>query len=565
MKEITRIHLAKISYDIEIAAKKELEHYTTKLERYAHDPNLLEDIEIRMTEILASRGIEKDGVIALADVKALQEQLGGPEEFLDENDIAVGAEDEILTRRRLYRDVESAMLGGVLGGIAKYFGIHSAWTRIGFIVLLFISWGFAAVIYAILWIVLPPARTAAERLALTGKPVTLASLKALNEQALETAKDSNASKVVKNILIYGTGTLMAAGALVSLIVTIWAGIGLAWGVRPETSFSDMILWESLNGWIAYVGFVLAGLLLSALFSLLAYALFARKWSKRVTIAVIAVVLSGIVAFGAGLGSLAYGHWQNNAAAEASRSTERISLRSEISGIKTLTVDTGARSGWGSGDTSGIYVEYIVDENPRYELTGVEGMYTPQFKVDGENATLTVAVKNDPRNRFVQPSLRVYGPQLSEVTVQSGALRYHTPQRQEALAVNVETIDREIDGATLTLSGSFEASGSYGTVTANSVYGTGVTFDNATVETLIANLEGGYVSAGVVRALTVTQADICPANGSYSAYNRVAVLGVAAGQLTFNDQQREARTIENPCGQVIIGDEMEYDSARSELE
>ena len=73
MKEITRIHIAKTPYDIEVTAKKELEKYTTKLELYADDPNLLEDIEIRLTEILSSRGTEKDGVITEDDVKSIRE------------------------------------------------------------------------------------------------------------------------------------------------------------------------------------------------------------------------------------------------------------------------------------------------------------------------------------------------------------------------------------------------------------------------------------------------------------------------------------------------------------
>lgn len=563
MKEITRIHLAKISYDIEVAAKKELESYVAKLERYANDENLLEDIEIRMTEILAGRGIEKNGVITKEDVDALEAQLGGPEEFMDENDIAVGkvgSDDELLPRRRLYRDVESAILGGVLSGAAKYLRINALWTRLGFIVLLFISWGFAAVVYAILWIVLPPARSAADRLALAGKPVTLASLKALNEQDVVSAKDSNTSRVMKNILRYGTGTATAAAALISLIVTVWAGIGLAWGVRPETSFSDMILWESLNGWIAYSGFVLAGLLLAAFFTLLTYALFSRKWNKRLTIAVIAVVLSGIVSFGAGLGSLAYGHWQNSTAAEASRTTERVSLRSEFANIKNLTVDIGGTvSPWGG--VSSAYVEYIVDETPRYEFSGIEGTHTPKFSVDGESVKLTIEAKEDRRSRFVQPSVRIYGPALASMNVESGSVRYYNDDRQDTLALITSSVEREAEGTLMTLAGNVEVSGSYGSITARSVYGSGVTLNDATVETLEASLDGGYISAGVVRTLSVTQSDICPSDGSmYGNQNRLAVHGVASGKLSYNTVEQDARSITNPCGEVVIGDEETYEES-----
>ena len=78
MKEITRIHIAKISYDIEIEAKKELEAYLRTLESFSGDTDIVDDVEIRITEILAERGIQKDSVIGKADIEALKAQLGEP-------------------------------------------------------------------------------------------------------------------------------------------------------------------------------------------------------------------------------------------------------------------------------------------------------------------------------------------------------------------------------------------------------------------------------------------------------------------------------------------------------
>ena len=94
MKEITRIHIAKTAYDIELAAKKAIEKYITALERYADDPELLGDIEIRITELLKERGVQAGGVITADDVAAVRAQLGEPSEFLPEGagDIAVGTE-----------------------------------------------------------------------------------------------------------------------------------------------------------------------------------------------------------------------------------------------------------------------------------------------------------------------------------------------------------------------------------------------------------------------------------------------------------------------------------------
>jgi hypothetical protein len=119
MKEITRIHIAKNPYDIEIDAKKALQKYINRLESYTDDAELLEDVEIRVTELLAERGIDANGVITSEDVTAIRTQLGEPEEFLEEGDIAVGKDVRIEgdePSRKLYRDKDEAILGGVMSG-----------------------------------------------------------------------------------------------------------------------------------------------------------------------------------------------------------------------------------------------------------------------------------------------------------------------------------------------------------------------------------------------------------------------------------------------------------------
>ena len=57
MKEINRIHLAKIPYEIEIDAKDELNKYFNALKKNIEDETILDDIEIRITEILRDQGI----------------------------------------------------------------------------------------------------------------------------------------------------------------------------------------------------------------------------------------------------------------------------------------------------------------------------------------------------------------------------------------------------------------------------------------------------------------------------------------------------------------------------
>lgn len=56
---------------------------------------------------------------------------------------------------RLYRSNSDKMLGGVCGGLAKYFRIDTSIIRLLFVVLT-VAGGFGPLLYIILWIVVPP-------------------------------------------------------------------------------------------------------------------------------------------------------------------------------------------------------------------------------------------------------------------------------------------------------------------------------------------------------------------------------------------------------------------------
>src|SRR5690606_28445550 len=125
------------------------------LEAYSADTEIMTDVEIRITEILAERGVQKNGVIAEADVTALKEQLGEPREFMGEGDMAMGNEAaEVASAepgRKLFRDTDRAVLGGVLAGLAAFTKIDVIWIRLIFIVIALASFGTALLVYVVLW------------------------------------------------------------------------------------------------------------------------------------------------------------------------------------------------------------------------------------------------------------------------------------------------------------------------------------------------------------------------------------------------------------------------------
>ncbi len=89
--------------------------------------------------------------------------------------------------KRLYRDKDQRMFGGVCSGLASYMGIDAVWLRITFLVMFF-AVGTGFLLYLILWIIIPAAQTAAEKLQMKGEPVDVSSIE---RKVRETFKGSN--------------------------------------------------------------------------------------------------------------------------------------------------------------------------------------------------------------------------------------------------------------------------------------------------------------------------------------------------------------------------------------
>lgn len=139
-------------------------------------------------------------------------------------------------RKRLYRDPENKVIGGVAGGLAAYFNVDTWIPRLVFLVPFIISmmpnffggwdfwWGpklaFGGlggtffITYIILWIVLPQAITASEKLEMRGEKIDLESIKNTVQGEMHGVK-SKAEKLGKDISAKAT----AVGQEVSKMAT----------------------------------------------------------------------------------------------------------------------------------------------------------------------------------------------------------------------------------------------------------------------------------------------------------------------------------------------------------
>ncbi len=192
MKKTISIHLQGYPFLIEEDAYQVLSAYLQKLQEILRNSNganeIIQDVELRMAELFSKQLENGKKVIELTGVQEVLTLLGNPEVFADtdgENSFSEAPKsDEMRIEKRLFRDEENAILGGVATGFANYFGIDVVVVRALFVLAVFIG-GFGVPLYIILWIITPTAKTSLEKLQMKGKAVTLESIREEIEQASE--------------------------------------------------------------------------------------------------------------------------------------------------------------------------------------------------------------------------------------------------------------------------------------------------------------------------------------------------------------------------------------------
>lgn len=92
--------------------------------------------------------------------------------------IAIPASDQLdddKAIKKLFRSTDDRVLGGVSGGIASYFGTDPVVVRVLFVISIFLG-GAGLLVYLILWIITPEAKSLTEKMQMQGEPVTISNI-----------------------------------------------------------------------------------------------------------------------------------------------------------------------------------------------------------------------------------------------------------------------------------------------------------------------------------------------------------------------------------------------------
>lgn len=213
MNKTVNINLGGMFFHIDEDAYQKLTRYFDAIKRSLSNSSgqeeIIKDIEMRVSELLNEKQKSDKQVVGLKDVDEVITVMGQPEDYIIEEDNKTSQAFTDTSNRRikkLYRDREKGMIGGVAAGLSHYFGIDTVWIRI----LLIISvWGFGTGVlaYIILWIVTPEAITTSEKLEMTGEPVNISNIEKKVREEFE-----NVSDKIKNVDYDKYGNQIKSGA-----------------------------------------------------------------------------------------------------------------------------------------------------------------------------------------------------------------------------------------------------------------------------------------------------------------------------------------------------------------
>ncbi|MBK0370844.1 PspC domain-containing protein [Flavobacterium agrisoli] len=196
MNKTVNINLGGIFFHIDEDAYLKLSRYFDAIKRSINNSvgqdEIIKDIEMRISELLSEGQKSDKHVISLKDIDAVIAVMGQPEDYIIEDDAAPKYnynQTNTSKRKRMYRDVDNKVIGGVATGIAHYLKVDPVWVKIAFVILLFASFGSMLIAYLILYIVIPPAISTSEKLEMTGEVVNISNIEKKVRQEFDNVTD----------------------------------------------------------------------------------------------------------------------------------------------------------------------------------------------------------------------------------------------------------------------------------------------------------------------------------------------------------------------------------------
>jgi phage shock protein PspC (stress-responsive transcriptional regulator) len=283
MNKTVNINLGGIFFHIDEDAYQKLTRYFEAVKRSltgnGGQDEIMNDIETRISEIFSERISSNNHVVVLQDVDAMIAIMGQPEDYQleqDETSSQQTFQNQSKNRgKKLFRDMDNKILGGVSAGFAHYLGIDSLWIRLALVLIVIAGFGSPILVYILFWVLVPKAITTADKLAMTGEPANLFNIEkkvreeldspdydkkkeetSLNYSASNSRSIGSSLGEVLTLLFSIFGKIIGAFILLFSIPTLFALIvGLFATIFGVATFMGYPAWDYVNA-VMYDGFPL---------------------------------------------------------------------------------------------------------------------------------------------------------------------------------------------------------------------------------------------------------------------------------------------------------------------
>lgn len=188
MKKTLTVNLGGVVFHIDEDAYQLLDKYLSNLrihfKQEEGSDEIMNDFEMRISELFGERIRLGYEVITLEEVEKVIKRMGKPEELFDTETTEhttkeaqnAGNKEKQTVHRRFFRNPDDRMIGGIAGGLAAFLGWDPSIVRILLFLFVFLTKGFLFVLYILLWLIIPEARTATEKLQMQGQSVTIENI-----------------------------------------------------------------------------------------------------------------------------------------------------------------------------------------------------------------------------------------------------------------------------------------------------------------------------------------------------------------------------------------------------
>ena len=250
--------------------------------RQTDGKEIADDIEARVAELMSELRQNGAEAISIEHIEDIINRVGKPEQFAEEDDETVIMDippiPSSASKKKLFRDPEHKVLGGVFSGFGCYLGVNPLWLRLAYLLILVglsVNMHYTITIilllicgYFVCWASIPIASNPAERLQMKGETVNLSNMcdefltstKELFSREAKSYKDGRLTSGITTVLrwiCYAFGILfliLCVVAFITVILSIVGAFSYPWNLARNflgDNFPIMLVLDSSPNWLIW--------------------------------------------------------------------------------------------------------------------------------------------------------------------------------------------------------------------------------------------------------------------------------------------------------------------------